>query len=270
MPVMNGLELTQTLRTTEVGQKMYIIMLTNLEDEEKITDAFEAGVDDYITKPINIRIFRARLRAAWHYRRLQESWEQDQSQLKQFAAELALSNRKLEQAALTDILTELPNRRAGLDALTRTWNASNRSNHLMATLLIDIDHFKSINDKYGHDIGDAVLKEVATTIHSIARSGDFFCRLGGEEFLVICQDKNTDEKSIIIFAERLRKQVSNKLITATHKAIHVTISIGIALKEPTMNNAEQLVKTADKALYAAKDGGRNKVFFAKKGQIIEC
>ena len=270
MPVMNGLELTQALRTTEVGQKMYIIMLTNLEDEEKITDAFEAGVDDYITKPINIRIFRARLRAAWHYRRLQESWEQDQSQLKQFAAELALSNRKLEQAALTDILTELPNRRAGLEALTRTWNASNRSNHLMATLLIDIDHFKSINDKYGHDIGDAVLKEVATTIHSIARSGDFFCRLGGEEFLVICQDKNTDEKSIIIFAERLRKQVSNKLITATHKAIHVTISIGIALKEPTINNAEQLVKAADRALYAAKAAGRNKVFFIKKGQIIEC
>lgn len=269
MPVMNGLELTQALRATEVGQKMYIIMLTNLEDEEKITNAFEAGVDDYITKPINIRIFRARLSAAWHYRRLQESWEQDQSQLKQFAAELALSNRKLEQAALTDILTDLPNRRAGLEALTRTWDACNRSNQLMAALLIDIDYFKSINDNYGHDIGDAVLKEVASSLQSIARRGDFFCRLGGEEFLVICQDKNMDENSIIIFAERLRKQVSSEAINISHRTIHLTISIGIALKESAMTNPEQLVKAADKALYAAKNAGRNRVFFTKKDQTIE-
>ena len=270
IPIMDGLELTRSLRATACGKNMYIILLTTEKDEEKISEAFEVGIDDYVIKPINIRIFRARLRAAWHYRRLQESWEQNQTRLEHFAAELAISNRKLEQAALTDILTGLPNRRAGLEELTRAWSNASRSNQTVAAILIDIDHFKSINDRDGHAAGDTVLKKVSASIQCIARKGDFFCRIGGEEFLVICQGKNTDEKSTIIFAERLRQQVNSEYISISGKTVRVTISIGIALKGKTIQNESQLIKTADKALYAAKNAGRNKVFLAKQNQIIDC
>ncbi|WP_297324464.1 diguanylate cyclase [Nitrosomonas sp.] len=270
MPVMSGLELTKSLRATEWGQNLYIIMLTGVEDEEEVVKAFDAGVDDYVTKPINSRAFRARLRAAWHYRKLQESWERDREQLKRFAAELAVTNRKLEHFALTDVLTELPNRRAGMEALTDVWSVANRSGQLMAVMLIDIDHFKNINDTYGHAIGDKVLKEVAISMKDTARKGDTFCRMGGEEFLIVCHNGNTDAKSVVLFAERIRQHVSKQQIHIDEAHINISVSIGVALKEASMKNEEHLVNTADKALYAAKNAGRNRVFLALGDRFISC
>lgn len=270
MPVMNGFELTVALRATEWGQNLYIIMLTSIEDEEEVIKAFDAGVDDYVTKPINVRSFRARLRAAWHYRKLQESWERDREQLKRFAAELAVTNRKLEHYALTDVLTELPNRRAGMDTLTDVWSVSHRSNQLMAVMLIDIDHFKQINDTYGHAIGDKVLKEVASSMRYSARKGDSFCRMGGEEFLIICHNGSTDAKSVILFAERIRQHVYAQQIDIDEAHIQVSISIGVALKEANMKSEDHLVNAADKALYAAKNAGRNRVFLALGDRLISC
>ena len=270
MPVMSGFELTVALRATEWGQNLYIIMLTSIEDEEEVIKAFDAGVDDYVTKPINVRAFRARLRAAWHYRKLQESWERDREQLKRFAAELAVTNRKLEHYALTDVLTELPNRRAGMDTLTDVWSVAHRSNQLMAVMLIDIDHFKQINDTYGHAIGDKVLKEVAGSMRNSARKGDSFCRMGGEEFLIICHNGSTDAKSVILFAERIRQHVYAQQIDIDEAHIHVSISIGVALKEANMKSEDHLVNAADKALYAAKNAGRNRVFLALGDRLISC
>lgn len=270
MPVMNGLELTQSLRATEWGQNLYIIMLTSVEDEEEVVKAFDAGVDDYVVKPINVRAFRARLRAAWRYRKLQESWERDREQLKRFAAELAVTNRKLEHFASTDVLTELPNRRAGMGALADAWSVANRSNQLMAVMLIDIDHFKNINDTYGHAIGDKVLKEVAVSLKDIARKGDTFCRMGGEEFLIVCHTGNTDAKSVVLFAERIRHHVNKQQINIDETHINISISIGVALKEAHMKNEDYLVNAADKALYAAKNAGRNRVFLALGDRFIGC
>lgn len=270
MPVMNGLELTQSLRATEWGQNLYVIMLAGIEDEEDVIKAFEAGVDDYVTKPVNIRAFRARLRAAWHYRQLQESWERDREQLKRFAAELAVTNRKLEHFALTDVLTELPNRRAGMETLTEVWSVADRSQQLMAVMLIDIDYFKNINDSYGHAIGDKVLKGVAASIRSTARVGDSFCRMGGEEFLVVCHNGSTDAKSVVLFAERIRQYVNSQQVSINEIHIKVSISIGIALKETGIKNEDQLVNAADKALYAAKNAGRNRVFLALGDRLISC
>ncbi len=268
MPVMDGLELTRALRATDWGKNTYIIMLTGVE-EEKLAKAFESGVNDYIIKPINIHTFRARLRAAWHHRRLQDSWQQNQMQLKQFVAELATSNRKLEQAAHTDLLTGLPNRRAGMEALSRAWSIASRSHQLIAAILIDIDNFKSINDSHGHAAGDTVLKAIAASIRNTARKGDFFCRIGGEEFLIICQDKKTDMHSTAVFAERLRKKIDSEPIDIQDKTVTVTISIGIALKEAYMLNEDQLIKAADKALYAAKNAGRNRIFCANGDHFFE-
>lgn len=268
MPVMDGLALTRALRTTAWGQNMYIIMLTGYEDDKKIVEAFEAGVNDYMTKPVNVPAFRARLHAAWHYRKLQEAWERDQLHLKRFAAELAVTNHKLKHDALTDMLTGIPNRRAGMKALTGAWNSANRSGQSIAVMLIDIDHFKKINDTYGHAIGDRVLKEVATSIRNITRKGEIFCRIGGEEFLMICPNGCTDAKSAFPLAERLRQHVKMQEINIDETRIQISISIGIALKDAGMKSDEQLVKAADRALYAAKNAGRDRVYLAIENQLI--
>jgi two-component system cell cycle response regulator len=265
MPVMDGLEFCRALRATEWGQSMYVIMLTSLETEAEIVDAFEAGVDDYVTKPVNVRALRARMRAALHYVKLLENWERDRTQLKQFAAELAISNRKLEHYALTDLLTGLQNRRAGMNDLAQAWSAANRSGQPVAVMMVDIDRFKGVNDTYGHAVGDKVLIEVATAIRDAARKDDSVCRMGGEEFLVVCH--NTELKATLQAAERLRKKVKAVRVRAGAVEIQVSVSIGVAGKEPDMPEADALVNAADKALYAAKLSGRNRTCLIARGKV---
>ena len=266
MPIMDGLEFCRALRATEWGQSMYVIMLTSVDEEKALIEAFEAGVDDYVTKPVNIPALRARTRAALRYVKLLEAWERDRAQLKQFAAELAISNRKLEHAALTDLLTGMPNRRAGLDALSQEWSGANRSGLPLSVIMIDIDHFKSINDSYGHAVGDVVLKEAAKAIQNMARRNDSVCRLGGEEFLVICH--NTDLKSAYHAAERLRKRVGATHIGIGDSDIQIAISVGVACREFDTADVAAMVNAADKALYAAKHEGRNQTCLVSHGRVI--
>lgn len=270
MPVMDGLELTRTIRAADWGQNIYVIMLTSFEDDKEIAEAFEAGVNDYVTKPIDIRAFRARMRAAWHYRKLQESWEHDRAHLKRFAAELAVTNQKLKHAALTDVLTEIPNRRAGLEALAAAWNTADRYGQTIAVMLIDIDHFKKVNDTYGHAFGDKVLRELATSIRNNCRKGDTFCRMGGEEFLMVCQNGCKDAESVFLFAERLRQHIRMQKININETHIQISISIGVAMKATNMKSDDQLVNAADKALYAAKNAGRDRVYLALENKFISC
>ncbi|MDP1652492.1 MAG: diguanylate cyclase [Rhodocyclaceae bacterium] len=266
MPVMDGLELCRALRATDWGQSMYVIMLTGVETEEMIVEAFEAGVDDYVTKPVNIRALNARMRAALHYVKLLESWEHDRAQLKQFAGELAISNRRLEYAAMTDPLTGLSNRRAGMEALAKSWSASQRTNQPLAALAIDIDHFKSINDRHGHAVGDLVLQEVAKAIQSAARKHDSVSRMGGEEFLLICHD--ADPRAAVVAAERLRRMVRSLKLNIEGAEIQTSVSVGVASREEGMEDADDMVRSADKALYAAKHAGRNRVCQYTQGKTI--
>ena len=264
MPVMDGLEFCRTLRATDWGQSMYVIMLTGAETEENIVEAFEAGVDDYVTKPMNIRSLNARMRAALHYVNLLETWEYDRAQLKQFAADLAISNRRLEHTAMTDLLTGLPNRRAGMEALSRNWSASMRTGKPVAAMMIDVDLFKSINDRHGHAVGDQVLQEVAKAIQSSARKDDSVCRMGGEEFLLLCHD--TDLQSALLAAERLRKMVKALKISIDGMDIQTSVSIGVAGREASMEDADDMILGADKALYAAKNAGRNQTCLFAQGR----
>ncbi len=265
MPGLSGLELTDALRATEWGQKIYLIMLTSLDTEEEISTAFEAGVDDFLIKPVNLRTLRARLRAAWHYVQLLEAWEHDRAQLKQFTAELAISNRRLEHAAMTDLLTELPNRRAGIAALDKAWAASSRFEHPLSVLVLDIDYFKRVNDTYGHAVGDKVLIEVAQQIQRVARKDDSVCRLGGEEFLMTCP--NTDIKAALLAADRLRRTIEALQIDVEGTVIRSTVSIGVASREPKMADSGALVNAADRALYRAKERGRNRSCIIIQGQL---
>ncbi|KFB67194.1 diguanylate cyclase [Candidatus Accumulibacter vicinus] len=266
MPVMDGIELCRAMRATEWGQSIYVIMLTGEENESKIIEAFEAGVDDYVTKPVNVRALSARMRAALHYVKLLEAWENDRAQLKQFTAELAISNRRLEHTAMTDPLTELPNRRAGMELLKRFWGASQRTAQPVAALMIDVDLFKSINDRYGHAVGDRVLHQVAKAIQSAARKDDSVSRIGGEEFLLICHD--ADPRAALLAAERLRQMVKAMQINISGVEIRTSVSIGVANRENGMDNEDDLLRAADKALYAAKQAGRDRVCLSVNGKTL--
>ena len=265
MPGMSGIELCRALRATDWGQTIYIIMLSGIDTRDEATEAFEAGADDFVAKPVDLRTLRARLRAAWRYVHLLDAWETDRAQLRQFAAELAISNRRLSHAAMTDQLTGLPNRRAGMSELEKAWSASGRAAQPMAVLVIDVDHFKRINDSYGHAVGDHVLREVAQTLQQSARREDVVCRLGGEEFLMVCA--NTDLRAALGAGERLRKLVAALAIKVGGHEIQLSISIGIAAREPSMTDADMLVNAADRALYRAKEGGRNRSCICLQGQL---
>ena len=264
MPVMDGLELCRALRATDWGQSMYVIMLTGVETDEQIVEAFEAGTDDYLIKPVTIRALRARMRAALHYVKLLETWENDRAQLKQFAAELAISNQRLANAAMTDVLTGLPNRRSGMEALNRNWSASKRTGQPVAALMIDVDFFKFINDRHGHAVGDRVLQEVAKALQSAARKDDSVSRIGGEEFLMVCHD--TDTRAALQAAERLRKMVKALTISIDGADIQTSVSIGVAIRESGMEAADDMMRAADKALYAAKNSGRDRVCLFANGK----
>jgi PleD family two-component response regulator len=197
-------------------------MLTAKEDEDRIVDAFHAGADDFVTKPFNPRILLARVGAGQRIVELQLRIDADKRVREQQVAEMGLLTRKLRAAALTDVLTELPNRRYAMNRLEHEWDAAVRLDRPLSVSMIDIDEFKRINDLHGHDVGDSVLKATAATLRSYTRRGDVICRLGGEEFIVI----------------------------------HVNC-IGIAERSATFLDADVLLKAADQAVYAAKAAGRN-------------
>jgi diguanylate cyclase (GGDEF)-like protein len=228
-----------------------------LEQDDQLVEAFEAGVDDYLTKPFTARVLAARLRAGQRVIRLQEDARRDSENLRRFAAELAVANRRLQQAALTDPLTGLPNRRYAMERLEQEWAANARTQRPLTCMVVDIDGFKQINDSYGHDSGDVVLRQVATVLRKEARAEDVICRLGGEEFLVICPD--TPLGAALHLAERLRLGVSRARSANGSISHSATVSIGVCQRESTMSHMDEFIKAADNALYDAKRAGRNRV-----------
>jgi diguanylate cyclase (GGDEF)-like protein len=264
MPVMDGVALCKALRTSQWGQHIYVLMLTSVESEGDLVTAFTAGVDDYLTKPVNMNGLSARLMAAWRYVRLRDAWERDNERLTTTAAELALTNRRLELAALSDPLTELSNRRAGIAALTQAWSASKRHGHPLSLISVDADHFKAINDTYGHAAGDLALQALAGCLRTGARSEDTVCRWGGEEFLLICPKLSLGEGAQM--AERLRRSVADLKVSAEGKLLQLTVSLGLASWRADTGSQEVLLAEVDKALYAAKSNGRNRLAMVIDGQ----
>lgn len=257
LPGLDGIELCQAFRATDEGRRIHIILMDDGQSEDQLTRAYEAGADGYAPLTISAQGLHTRLHAAQRLVQLQDAWEKDRAQLRQIAAELAVANRRLANAALTDLLTGLPNRRAAMDQLQQTWSAAVRSGRQFAVLVLDIDHFKHINDSYGHAAGDVVLREVATVLRRAARREDSVCRIGGEEFLVICP--NADREAARLIAERLRDALASRPIAIGNIVHTVTISVGVAERETDMPEPDALISTADRALYQAKAGGRNRV-----------
>lgn len=263
MPEMDGMELCRALRRTEIGSDMYVLLLTGREDEENAVEAFDAGVDDFIVKPFNPKILKSRMSAGERIVRLKDKVSNDKRRIEEHVANLAVLNRKLTQTTVTDALTEIPNRRHAMDTLGKEWDRrADAEPGMMSVIMADIDHFKDVNDTFGHDVGDNVLKRIAALVRDRLRQGDTVCRLGGEEFLIVCP--GSDIQGAMLVAERLRKAVEETEVEYGAFSGHVTCSFGVAQRTPAMNTIDDLLKAADVAVYAAKGAGRNRVCHAKE------
>lgn len=261
MPQMDGITLCRKLRESSERCDVYVIILTIQESVDRLVEAFEAGADDYLVKPVAQKVFFARLRAAQRVVQLQEELAFDREQLLRFSKDLAASNERLQRLALTDALTELPNRRFAMERLEQEWALSKRGDRTLSCMMVDVDYFKPINDKFGHQAGDEVLKRIANTLRQSARTQDVVCRYGGEEFVVICPDTGID--AAYQCAERLRLNVAALKFKNQEAGIRLTISIGVAEKKEGIASIEKLLSRADECLYAAKQGGRNRTVAEK-------
>ncbi len=169
--------------------------------------------------------------------------------------ELSDANLKLKELSLTDTLTRLPNRRHAIRSLASLWEESVKSDMPLVCMMVDADHFKELNDTHGHDAGDLVLCELARTLQNSLRNDDIVCRLGGDEFFIICP--NTDEHSGINIAEIIRETVSKLRIPTGGETWHGSISVGVASRTPALKSYEELIKIADRGVYKAKNAGKN-------------
>jgi two-component system cell cycle response regulator len=241
----DGLRLCSQLRSLPEGRNVPILVIVSDGDRRKLTQALEMGVNDYLARPVDKNELTARVRT--------------QLRKKRYSDRLRHNVQLSLEMAITDQLTGLHNRRYMARHLDNLLNNAKRNERPLAFVIMDIDHFKAVNDTYGHDIGDEVLKEFAGRIGANTRGIDLACRYGGEEFVVVMPD--TDVASAYAIAERLRQSIEANPIRISRApgALNVTISIGIAKMEGPTDTADALLHRADQALYRAKRSGRNRV-----------
>jgi diguanylate cyclase (GGDEF)-like protein len=244
MPKYTGIEVAGMIRANKELPFIPIIMQTALDSAEQIVEGLDAGADDYITKPINFAILEARVRTQLRVKTLVE-------QVQRQADELLHVSR-------TDALTGLDNRRYLEERLAESFEHARRLSEPFALLMVDIDKFKSVNDSYGHQAGDAVLQQLADVLRGQAREIDRIGRYGGEEFMLLLP--GTTLHAAQTFAERVRAAVAAHTFTFPGGTLRRTLSVGVAAwPHPRLANPDSLVKAADDALYVAKESGRDRV-----------
>ena len=256
-PELNGAAFCRAFRESPLAGEAYLLLVGNREQEPELSRSVEGGGDDFLVRPVSEESLRARLRTAAKIVHLREEIRRERRGLVRSAQEWAGSQRRMMQAALTDPLTQLPNRRYGMDFLAAECVSARGNNVPLACLMVDIDHFKSVNDRYGHDGGDAVLTGVARVLGENCRSEDAAFRFGGEEFCVVCPRAGIEAARTI--AERIRAGIEAETFRFGEHGIRVTVSVGIAVSSPARAEAEVLLRDADGALYCAKETGRNRV-----------
>ena len=257
MPEMDGLELCRAIRASEGVGFAYVIMLTAQTDGGSLAKAFDAGADDFLTKPFKNQELLARLKAGVRALASDTKVAMQQLAIRKANAELETLNSKLQQMATTDELTGLYNRREAMRRLEDHWATIGREGRPLACMMLDIDHFKKCNDTYGHDVGDAVLRETARTLRRHARAGETVFRLGGEEFVVLCPGSSAEMAAV--GAERLRAAVEANKVERGRVSLGITISVGVAERDHRTAKPDDLLKLTDDALYEAKRSGRNRV-----------
>jgi len=242
MPDPSGLELCRQMRGA-LPSYTYIIMLTSNTDKENVVRGLAAGADDYLTKPFRAEELLARVEVGRRWLELQR--------------QLEAKNRLLEELALTDALTGLPNRRAIEDWAEHQLAAAARHGFSFWVALIDLDDFKTVNDKHGHAAGDAVLKRFSEILKEQTRSADISGRIGGEEFLHVVT--HADEASVKTVMERMRARFAEEKFVFGDGEVTVTASLGVVgFLGDAAPAFRELLSRADQALYRAKRLGRNR------------
>ena len=250
-----GEDLVRALRSARFGRSLYLLALLDSEDEALLLEATAAGVDDFLVRPLQRNAVTVRFRAARRTVGLQRQLEHEREELRHFAAELSISNRRLTEAAMTDALTGLPNRRYAIDRMEMEWAACVRHGRPLSVMVVDLDDFKDVNDLHGHDVGDMVLRQLGDALRKVLRAQDVVCRMGGDEFLVICPD--SELLQAISCAERLRLAANELLVETGGPGLKVSVSVGVATRDASIASMAELVKLADRAAFLAKGRGRN-------------
>ena len=244
MPGMNGLEVCRNIRDNNLPSPPYLIILTSRNEKADIVAGLDAGANDYISKPYDNSELQARINVGRRMVDLQ--------------TELLDAKNALAHEAMHDFLTGALNRRAILESLSKELKRAARRQSALSIGLCDIDHFKQVNDTYGHQIGDAVLCGFVEAIQKSLRGYDLVGRYGGEEFLVVAPD-STGLKQEGVY-ERLRYQIDQLKVATRFGDVNVTVSIGVAGTDDGQT-VDHLLAAADAALYRAKKAGRNRVVY---------
>jgi two-component system cell cycle response regulator len=242
MPGMDGPDVVRRVRALETDSPPYILMLTSRSGKADIIAGLDAGANDYLSKPFHPGELRARVEVG---RRMVE-----------MQAALIASREALAQEATHDPLTGMLNRRAILERLHQELTRAGRNGDTWAVGMCDIDHFKQVNDTYGHQTGDEVLRGIAGVLNDSLRPYDSVGRLGGEEFLVLAQIKASTD-SVSVFG-RLCTRVAESKLTTRSGELSVTVSIGVACGTAG-STVDGVLEAADAAMYRAKHEGRNRV-----------
>ncbi len=238
------LRVASQVRTIDHSRNMPIILMADEGDKARVVRALDLGINDFISRPIERNELKARVRT--------------QIRRHRYAMELRESVNHSIAMAVTDDLTGLYNRRYFDRHLNVLLGKAQSQDKNLAVMILDIDHFKSVNDTYGHDAGDVVLKEFSARVKRNIRGVDLACRFGGEEFVVIMPD--TDVTSAELIAERVRQAIAEKSFDINgQRPLSVTVSAGVSFNENAADTPESLIKRADLALYRAKREGRNRV-----------
>lgn len=258
-------KLCRLIRSTEWGNSAFLIAVLEEENQAQAIECLQAGADSLLPISATDDELSARLLPARRFLGLERAWRKDREELTRTARELALAHRQQEVLSLTDQLTDLPNRRAAMQALNQAWSQSTRQQTPLAVLMLDLDHFKLVNDQHGHAAGDKVLRSIAQILKTSARDNEFVSRIGGEEFVLIAS--NATLKDLIIAGERLRRSLEKASMELGQSQISLTASIGVAQREDDFSEAGDILSAADKALYAAKSAGRNQICFYQAGKL---
>jgi len=245
MPDLSGYDVIGRLRGDPETAPIPVIFLTGRSDGADEAKGLELGAIDYIAKPFNAAVVLARVR--------------NHLKLVDYGRRLRALNAELERRAATDELTRLPNRRAYLDMAARELQRFRRHADDCSILLLDIDHFKAVNDTYGHDAGDAVLQEVARRLVKATRQLDTVARYGGEEFALLLP--KTDAPGARVVAERVLQALRARPVMAQEAAVPVTATVGVTMLRAGDRGIDDVLKRADLALYEGKREGRDRVVF---------
>jgi two-component system, cell cycle response regulator len=243
IPGIDGPEICRKLRGEKRNRYTYIVLLTSKSRPEEILEGLDAGADSYILKPFDPMDLRMRLQSGCRIAGIED--------------ELLAAHDSLREQAARDPLTGLWNRRAILDILEREIFRAAREGNSLSLIMADIDHFKQVNDRFGHLAGDAVLRETARRMQSVLRPYDSVGRYGGEEFSIIvpCCEKSAASS----VAARVGHAISSAPVLTPDGHISVTVSLGVTTVRGTKSDPDFLLRSADAALYRAKQGGRNRV-----------